>query len=97
MKSEVKIEIENTKLLENLFKDSYENGTILDNTKSIVLDKSDDLYKFFEESHNIIIRVTNKDLIDGFCRFILDLRDDRLVMRPVSINYIEEGEKWIFF
>jgi hypothetical protein len=99
MKSEIKAELNNNDLLLDFFKKSYKGGKIQGSENSLVVKKSDDkeLFNTLKDSDKIIVRITNKDLIDGFCRFIIEKNSRGIKLYPMSIHYIVDHNKWIFF
>lgn len=99
MKSEIKLELNNRELLSDFLKKSYDVDVIKGNNNSLLIKKSDDkdFYNTLKESDGIVVRVTNKDVIDGFCRFIVEKNSKGIKLYPMSIYCILDDDKWIFF
>ncbi len=99
MKSEIKVEINNKELISDFFKKSYKNGKIHGSDNLLLLKKSDDkdLFNILKDSNKIIVRVTNKDVIDGFCRFVVEKNAKGINFYPISINYLIDHNRWIFY
>lgn len=99
MKSEIKAEINNKDLLSDFLKKSYKDGRIQGPNNSLIIKKSDDkeLFNTLKDSNRIVVRITNKDIIDGFCKFIIEKSTKGIKLYPISINYIMDHNRWIFF
>lgn len=99
MKSEIKIEMENTKSLKSFLEKVYKKGHHIDNKGPLVITKSIDstLFTSLHEMDNVIIRLTNKDIIDGFLRSIVENGQKDIKIHPISIHFIEEEGRYNFF
>lgn len=97
MKSEIKIEFENSKRLLQFFTDSYDGGKIKNSQNRLEIEPDDAIYHSIKTINNGVLRLTNKDVIDGFCRFIISSTDEKIELIPISINYILIDRRWIFF
>lgn len=99
MKSEIKVELNNRDLLTEFLKRSYKNGKIQGNENLLIVRKSDDkeLFNTLKDSDRIVVRITNKDIIDGFCRFIIEKDTKGINLYPISIHYTMDHDRWVFF
>ena len=99
MKSEIKVEINNSELILNFFDKCYKDGRIQNESNSILIKKSDDkdLFDLLKDSDGIIARLTNKDVIDGFCRFLVEKNSKGVKLYSMSINCISDQDRFIFF
>lgn len=97
MKSEIKIEFEDSKTIIKFFERSYKDGKIRSGCEPLVVDSSTDLFNSLKTIDNGIIRLTNRDVIDGFCRFIISSDGNKIELIPISINYIIIDNRWSFF
>lgn len=97
MKSEIKIEFEDSKTIIGFFERSYKDGKIRSGCESLAVDSSTDSFNSLKTIDNGIIRLTNRDVIDGFCRFIISSDGNKIELVPISINYIIIDNRWLFF
>lgn len=97
MKSEIKIEFEDSKDIIEFFEKSYKDGKIKSGCKSLTIKSNNDSFNSVKSINNGIIRLTNKDVIDGFCRFIISSDGNKIDLFPISINYIIIDNRWVFF
>ena len=100
MKNEIKFEYNDSKKLENLIQKSYfkndQKGKLLGkkNYIEVVADKDDVTHTIIKGLHNITVKLTNDNLIDGTMRFIIDeSNQDKIKMYPISIYCILSPEK----
>ncbi len=101
IKHEIKVELKETELLKSIIEKAYfeegQMGKIVGKKHFIKFDKSDDVnYTIFNGLHNVTVKVTNEEIIDGTMRFVIDESDDELRLYPISIYCIKE-EKYIFY
>ena len=104
MKSEIKIEFSNQEELKKVIKKAYFEegylGKLLTNTNFVeVTQEIDDVfYTVIKGLNNATIKVTNNDLIDGSCRFIVDDTGDNPKIYPISMYCIvDDNKKYIFY
>lgn len=104
MKSEIKIEFSNQEELKRVIEKAYFEegylGKLLTNTNFVeVTTEIDDVfYTVIKGLNNATIKVTNNDLIDGSCRFIVDDTGDNPKIYPISMYCIvDENKKFIFY
>lgn len=97
MKSEIKIEFEDSKTIIGFFEKSYKDGKIRSGCESLVIESNIDSFNSLKAINNGIIRLTNRDVIDGFCRFIISSNGNSIELLPISINYIIVDNRWLFF
>jgi hypothetical protein len=104
MKSEIKIEFLKTNELESVIKKAYFEegylGKLITNKNYIeitpVLD--DILYTVIKGLNNATLKITNPDIIDGSCRFIVDDTGDNPKIYPISMYCIvDDNKKYIFY
>ena len=104
MKSEIKIEFSNQTELKRVIEKAYFEegylGKLLTNTNFVeVTQEIDDVfYTVIKGLNNATIKVTNNDLIDGSCRFIVDDTGDNPKIYPISMYCIvDDNKKYIFY
>ena len=99
MKSEIKMEMENTKFLKSFLEKSYRKGKHIGNKDPLVIDKFIDpgFFLSLHEMDNIVIRVMNKDIIDVFLRAIVEQGKKEIRVYPISINFTEDDGRYNFF
>ncbi len=97
MKSEVKIELDNSKLIRLFLGKVYKNKGL--NKIPLIIKKSDDplFYSVVDEMDNDIIRILNKDVIDGFLRALVQKQNKEIRIYPISTNFIEEDGRYNFY
>lgn len=104
MKSEIKIEFSKTEILKELINKSYfeegYSGKLL--TKNNFIEVTEDLDDIFftvvKGLNNATLKVTNTDLFDGSCRFIVDDTGTNPKIYPISMYCIvDENQKYIFY
>jgi len=100
MKHEIKIELDNSDLIEELITKTYfannSKGKITNNDMFInVYDNDIVNHTICKGLHNTTIKVVNEK-IDGFMRFIIDESNNDIRLYPTSIYCIKE-DKYIFY
>ena len=104
MKSEVKIEFSNTKELKKVIQKAYfEEGYLgklltKHNFVEISPDVDNNLHSVIKGLNNATVKITNYDLIDGCCRFIIDDTGKNPKIYPISMYCIvDDNKKYIFY
>ena len=102
VKHEIKVEISNTEVLQNLIEKAYfedgQMGRIMGKENFLPIDESDDInYTIFKDLDGATAKVWNKDIIDGTMRFIVNHQGNDIKLTPVSIYCIKEEGKYIFY
>jgi hypothetical protein len=104
MKSEIKIEFSNNKELKKIIQKAYFEegylGKLLSNSNFIEVtsDVDDIFYTVVKGLNNATIKVTNNELIDGSCRFIVDDTGENPKIYPISMYCIvDDNKKYIFY
>ena len=104
MKSEIKIEFSNNKELKKIIQKAYfEEGYLgklltKNNFIEVTSDVDDIFYTVVKGLNNATIKVTNNDLIDGSCRFIVDDTGENPKIYPISMYCIvDDNKKYIFY
>jgi hypothetical protein len=104
MKSEIKIEFSNNKELKKIIQKAYFEegylGKLLTNSNFIEVtsDVDDIFYTVVKGLNNATIKVTNNELIDGTCRFIVDDTGENPKIYPISMYCIvDDNKKYIFY
>lgn len=97
MKSEIKIEFDNSKKLSKFFEMSYTSDRIKKGENYLEVEEKDNIHDTIKSINNGIVRITNKDILDGFCRFIINSDGSKINLIPISLNYIFVDGRWIFF
>jgi len=104
MKSEIKIEFSNKKELKKIIEKAYFEegylGKLLTNSNFIEVtpDVDDILHTVIKGLNNATIKVSNEELIDGTCRFIVDDTGDNPKIFPISMYCIvDDNKKYIFY
>lgn len=104
MKSEIKIEFSNTKALKKVIEKAYFEegylGKLLKNSNFVeVTPEIDDIFHTVVKGlNNATIKVSNNDLIDGTCRFLVDDTGDNPKIFPISMYCIvDDNKKYIFY
>jgi hypothetical protein len=97
MKSEIKIEFEDSERLSKFFETSYKNSTIKSRCSPLKIDEVDSIHKALKSINGGVIRIVNKDVIDGFCRFIISVNGSDMELIPISIHGILIDKRWNFF
>jgi hypothetical protein len=104
MKSEIKIEFSNIKELKKVIEKAYfEEGYLgklltKNNFVEITPEVDDILYAVVKGLNNATVKITNNDLIDGSCRFIVDDTGDNPKLFPISMYCIvDDNKKYIFY
>ena len=104
MKSEIKIEFSNKKELKKIIEEAYFEegylGKLLTNSNFIEVtpDVDDILHTVIKGLNNATIKISNEELIDGTCRFIVDDTGDNPKIFPISMYCIvDDNKKYIFY
>jgi hypothetical protein len=104
MKSEIKIEFSNKKELKKIIEKAYFEegylGKLLTNSNFIEVtpDVDDILHTVIKGLNNATIKISNEELIDGTCRFIVDDTGDNPKIFPISMYCIvDDNKKYIFY
>jgi hypothetical protein len=104
MKSEIKIEFSKTETLKNIIEKAYFEegylGKLLNKNNYIEVTESlDDIFfTVVKGLNNATIKVTNNEIIDGSCRFIVDDTGDNPKIYPISMYCIvDDNKKYTFF
>jgi hypothetical protein len=104
MKSEIKIEFSNQTELKKVIEKSYFEegylGKLLTNTNFVEItpEVDDVLHTVIKGLNNATIKVSNNDLIDGTCRFIVDDTGENPKIFPISMYCIvDDNKKYIFY
>lgn len=104
MKSEIKIEFSNQEELKKVIEKAYFEegylGKLLTNTNFVEItpEIDDILHTVIKGLNNATIKVTNNDLIDGSCRFIVDDTGVNPKIYPISMYCIvDDNKKFIFY
>jgi hypothetical protein len=104
MKSEIKIEFSNKKELKRLIEKSYfedgYKGKLLtkENFIEVTQEVDDVTYSIIKGLNNATIKVTNIDVIDGTCRFLVDDTGENPKLYPISMYcIIDDNKKYIFY
>ncbi len=104
MKSEIKIEFSKTDLLKDLIQKAYFEegylGKLL--TKNNYIEVSEDVddivYTVVKGLNNATLKVTNPEIFDGSCRFIVDDTGSNPKLFPISMYCIvDDNKKYIFY
>jgi hypothetical protein len=104
MRNELKVEISNNQVLEDIIQKSYFNsgqmGRLVGKNNFIQLTPEVDetAYVILKGLHNATIKVTNSYLIDGSFRFIIEDINEVIKLTPISIFCIkDENQKYSFY
>lgn len=104
MRNELKVEIGNNQVLEEIIQKSYfdsgQMGRLIGKNNFINLTPQvdDTAYVILKGLHNATIKVTNSDLIDGSFRFIVEDLDEVIKLTPISTFCIkDENQKYSFY
>jgi len=95
MKSELKLDFEDKVLLEELIQKSYfeegQMGRISGNSNFIkITEENDILHTIFKGMNNVTVKISNPDIIDGSCRFIISDKNNEIKLKPISIFCIKD-------
>jgi hypothetical protein len=104
MKSEIKVEFNNKKVLDELIQKAYfesnQNGKLAGQKNYIELtpEVEDIVFTIVKGLHNATIKLSNNDIIDGSLRFIIEDIDDKVKLFPISMFcIIDENKKYSFY
>jgi len=102
MKNEIKVELKNTDLLDKLIKESYydngQNGKLAGQKMFEINEDVDDVfYTVIKGLDRSTIKVTNKQMIDGNLRMIVDESEGVTKVIPVSTYCINENNTYSFW
>jgi hypothetical protein len=100
VKHEIKVEFNNSEVIENLIVKSYFEeglkGKILGKKNFLRIDESDEInYTIFKGLNNATVKITN-EIIDGSMRFMVDETEGEVRLYPISIYCVKE-EKYTFY
>lgn len=96
MKSELKLEFNNNDVLNDLIQKSYfEEGQMgrLSGKKNFIEvtpELDDILHTILKDLNNVTVKISNNDLIDGSCRFIVSEKNSEIKIKPISIFCIKD-------
>jgi len=102
MKSELKVELSDSKYLKDIFEKCYfneeNNGRLFDSSEYLILnnDVDDVCWSILNNLNNITVKITNP-IIDGSCRFILKQEGTDIHMYPISLFCIKDKNQYSFF
>jgi len=102
MKSELKVEFGNTDILKELIETAYyengQSGKLMGKKSLFVDDEVDDIFVTCVNGiDRSTIKVTNRELINGNIRFLLEQCDGGFNITPVSTYCISENDKYSFY
>ncbi len=97
----MKIEYDNNddliKVIEKTYFHGENNGKLGPKKHHIKIDKKDPVYIMLRGLNNMTVRVTNNDVIEGCCRFVVDEKENHVNLIPCSIYCIVENKKYSFY
>jgi hypothetical protein len=101
-KHEIKVEFSNTDEIESLIERAYfiegDRGRILSKKYYLDIKKQDDVnFTIFRDLDGVTVKITNREIIDGCMRFMIDESGGDIKLYPISIYAINEGGKYIFW
>lgn len=102
IKHEIKVEFSNSEALKNLIQKAYFEegymGKIMGKENYIKVDETiDDVaYTIFKGLNSVTAKITN-EIIDGAMRFMIDETQGEVRLYPISIYFIQEEDKYIFY
>ena len=100
VKHEIKIPFSNGDELKQIIQKAYfeegDRGKLL-GRKNYIKVNDDVNHAIFKGLHNITVKLTNEELIDGSIRFLVEEKDNEIRLYPISIYAIQEEEKYIFY
>jgi len=101
-KNELRIEYTDNKILEDLIQKSYfkqgQMGKLLGQKNFIeVTPKDDIMYTIINGLNNVTIKITNKEVIDGAIRCIIDDNGKSVKVYPISIYCVNEEDRYTFY
>jgi len=104
MRSEIKMEFSNSIILRKVIEKAYfEEGFLgklltKNNFIEVTEDLDDILYTVVKGLNNATIKITNEDIFDGSCRFIIEDIDNNPKLYPISMYCIvDDNKKFIFY
>jgi hypothetical protein len=100
IKHEIKIPFLNGEELRKVIEQSYfdeDNQGKLKGRKNYIEISDDVNQAIFKGLHNITVKLTNEELIDGSIRFVVDENESSIRLYPISIYAIKENEKYTFY
>jgi hypothetical protein len=102
IKHEIKVEYSDSAILSDLIKKAYfddnQMGKIIKKDDFLKIEDSDDVnHTIFKNLDGATIKIWNRDIIDGFMRFIVDEKYGDIRLYPISIYCICENEKYCFY
>ncbi len=102
MKSELKVEFSNSVVLRELIETAYyeqgQQGRLM-GKKSIFIDEGVDdvFYTIIKGLDRSIIKMTNKEIIDGNLRLLIEETDSGYNLCPVSTYCVSEDNMYSFY
>jgi hypothetical protein len=103
MKNEIKVEVNNKELLENMINESYfkngNNGKLvkpLSKTK-VSYETDNVLYTFVKGLNNVVFKITNEELIDGSMRCIITSEKETIIEPISNFCIVDENKKYSFY
>ena len=101
MKYELKINIDNTELLESCIQKTYfvwgDRGKISKKRAKIEIDRDSGNWVVLSGLSGLTVKVENEGLIDGTLRCSVVEKKDQITLTPCSIYCIKEGDKYTFY
>lgn len=102
MKNEMKLEFSNKKILENVIKKAYFEdgylGKLITNKNHIDINQNTEIYSTLKGLNNVVVKISNPDVIDGYCRFIIDNTKENPKLFPISMYCVkDENKKYTFY
>jgi hypothetical protein len=102
MKSELKVEFKDAKVLKELIDKSYyeqgQQGKLMGKKSIKVNEKDDDVfYTIVKGLDRSTIKITNPNVINGNMRFLLEQDGDGYNLFPISIYCVSENDIYTFY
>jgi len=102
MKSELKVEFSNSEVLKELIEKAYyeqgQKGRLMGKKFIFINEEIEDVfYIIIKGLDRSIIKITNKDLIDGTMRILIEETDDGYNLCPVSTYCVNENSMYSFY
>jgi hypothetical protein len=105
MKSEIKLEFPNVEVLDNIIRKSYfEEGYLgklltKNNFIEVTPELDDIFYTVVKGLNNATVKVTNSQIIDGSCRFIIEDIGEFPKIYPISMYCVihDDNGKYTFY
>lgn len=100
LKHEVKIEFDNSEVLESIIQNTYFNGSngkiSGKENKLTITDEYSDVYEVLKELNNATVKISNQSIIEGTMRFIVEKLESSVELTPISTYCIKE-DRYIFY